>query len=70
LDEPTSGMDPYSQRQTWNLIRRCLTGRTVLLSTHSMDEAEALGDRIAIMVNGVIKCCGSPMFLKNKYGNH
>ena len=58
LDEPTSGMDPYSMRLTWQLIKRIKKGRIVLLTTHSMDEAEVLGDRIAIMANGSLKCCG------------
>ena len=58
LDEPTSGMDPYSMRLTWQLIKKIRKGRIVLLTTHSMDEAEALGDRIAIMANGSLKCCG------------
>ncbi|CAA0837437.1 ABC transporter A family member 1 [Striga hermonthica] len=58
LDEPTSGMDPYSMRLTWQLIKRIRKGRIILLTTHSMDEADALGDRIAIMANGSLKCCG------------
>ena len=41
----------------------------MLLSTHFMDEADLLGDRIAIMAEGVVQCCGSSLFLKNKYGN-
>lgn len=68
LDEPTSGMDPYARQKTWELIRRHLPGRTILISTHCMEEAEAVGDRIAIMVNGVVKCCGSSMFLKSRFG--
>lgn len=68
LDEPTSGMDPYSMRLTWQLIKRIKKGRIVLLTTHSMDEAEVLGDRIAIMANGSLKCCGSSLFLKHQYG--
>ncbi|XP_050384665.1 ABC transporter A family member 1 isoform X3 [Argentina anserina] len=68
LDEPTSGMDPYSMRLTWQLIKKIRKGRIVLLTTHSMDEAEALGDRIAIMANGSLKCCGSSLFLKHQYG--
>ncbi|KAK9664352.1 hypothetical protein RND81_14G035600 [Saponaria officinalis] len=68
LDEPTSGMDPYSMRLTWQLIKKVKKGRIVLLTTHSMDEAEALGDRIAIMANGSLKCCGSSLFLKHQYG--
>ncbi|KAJ8755578.1 hypothetical protein K2173_022157 [Erythroxylum novogranatense] len=68
LDEPTSGMDPYSMRLTWQLIKRKKKGRIILLTTHSMDEADELGDRIAIMANGSLKCCGSSLFLKHQYG--
>lgn len=68
LDEPTSGMDPYSMRLTWQLIKKVKKGRIILLTTHSMDEAEVLGDRIAIMANGSLKCCGSSLFLKHHYG--
>ncbi|KAK6149139.1 hypothetical protein DH2020_016664 [Rehmannia glutinosa] len=68
LDEPTSGMDPYSMRLTWQLIKRLKKGRIILLTTHSMDEADALGDRIAIMASGSLKCCGSSFFLKQHYG--
>ncbi|XP_027928069.1 ABC transporter A family member 1 isoform X2 [Vigna unguiculata] len=68
LDEPTSGMDPYSMRLTWQLIKKIKKGRIILLTTHSMDEADELGDRIAIMANGSLKCCGSSLFLKHYYG--
>ncbi|CAH8265610.1 unnamed protein product [Arabidopsis lyrata] len=68
LDEPTSGMDPYSMRLTWQLIKKIKKGRIILLTTHSMDEAEELGDRIGIMANGSLKCCGSSIFLKHHYG--
>ncbi|GFY96206.1 ATP-binding cassette A1 [Actinidia rufa] len=68
LDEPTSGMDPYSMRLTWQLIKKIKKGRIILLTTHSMDEADVLGDRIAIMANGSLKCCGSSLFLKHQYG--
>ncbi len=44
--------------------------RTILLTTHFMEEADVLGDRIAIMAGGQIKCCGSPMFLKKYYGKY
>lgn len=50
----------------------CVTsaaGRTILLSTHHMDEADLLGDRIAIISHGKLKCCGSPLFLKSTYGD-
>ncbi|XP_058425894.1 phospholipid-transporting ATPase ABCA3-like [Diceros bicornis minor] len=68
LDEPTSGMDPVSRRFTWDVLQRCKQDRTVLLTTHHMDEADILGDRIAIMVKGSLQCCGSSVFLKKIYG--
>uniref|UniRef100_A0A668AI68 ATP binding cassette subfamily A member 3 n=1 Tax=Myripristis murdjan TaxID=586833 RepID=A0A668AI68_9TELE len=68
LDEPTSGMDPSARRATWELLQGEKRGRTILLTTHFMDEADLLGDRIAIMAGGELQCCGSPLFLKNKYG--
>lgn len=52
LDEPTSGMDPYSRRSTWNIIQKNKKGRVILLTTHFMDEADCLADRIAIMADG------------------
>lgn len=68
LDEPTSGMDPSARRFTWDLLQQQKEGRTILLTTHFMDEADILGDRIAIMAEGKVKCCGSSLFLKSKYG--
>lgn len=68
LDEPTSGMDPAARRQTWEILQRYRKGRTIILTTHFMDEADILGDRIAIMSEGVVKCCGSSLFLKKQYG--
>ncbi|KAG8513504.1 LOW QUALITY PROTEIN: ATP-binding cassette sub-family A member 3 [Galemys pyrenaicus] len=68
LDEPTSGMDPVSRRTTWNLLQSYKQDRTILLTTHNMDEADVLGDRIAIMVKGSLQCCGSAVFLKKIYG--
>merc|ERR1712226_772777 len=68
LDEPTSGMDPFSRRFTWNVIRQYRQDRCIILTTHFMDEADILGDRIAIMAEGQLRCCGSSLFLKNHYG--
>ena len=68
LDEPTSGMDPSARRSTWDLLQTEKIGRTILLTTHFMEEADLLGDRIAIMASGQIQCCGSSLFLKKKYG--
>ncbi|CAL8279233.1 unnamed protein product [Lota lota] len=68
LDEPTSGVDPYSRRSIWDLLLKYRNGRTVILSTHHMDEADLLSDRVAILSKGRLHCCGSPLFLKNCFG--
>lgn len=68
LDEPTSGMDPFSRRFTWNVIRQYRENRCIILTTHFMDEADLLGDRIAIMAQGRLCCVGSSLFLKKHYG--
>lgn len=70
LDEPTSGMDPAARRQTWDILKRFKANRTMILSTHFMDEADLLGDRIAIMAEGVVKCCGTSLFLKKAFGKY
>eukprot|EP00736_Rhodelphis_marinus_P014162 Rmarinus@m.10137 len=68
LDEPTSGMDPYSRRAIWSLFREHKTNRTLVLTTHFMDEADLLADRIAIMDGGQLRTCGSSLFLKSRFG--
>jgi len=68
LDEPTSGLDPFSRRMVWELLRSMKPGRATVLSTHYMDEADILGDRIAILHEGCLRCCGSSNFLKRAYG--
>ncbi|KAH0500847.1 Retinal-specific ATP-binding cassette transporter [Microtus ochrogaster] len=68
LDEPTSGVDPYSRRSIWDLLLKYRSGRTIIMSTHHMDEADLLGDRIAILSQGRLYCCGTPLFLKNCFG--
>ena len=68
LDEPTSGMDPQARRYTWDLLQHEKKKRTILLTTHFMEEADILGDRIAIMARGQIQCYGTSMFLKRKLG--
>ena len=68
LDEPTSGMDTSSRRRLWEMLKQQKNGKIIILTTHYMDEADILGDRIGIMGEGKIKCCGSSLFLKNRYG--
>ena len=68
LDEPSSGMDTSSRRRLWEMLKENKNGKIIILTTHYMDEADILGDRICIMAEGKIKCCGSSLFLKNRYG--
>jgi ATP-binding cassette subfamily A (ABC1) protein 3 len=68
LDEPTSGMDPYSRRFTWNLLQKSRANRVIVLTTHFMDEADILGDRIAIVSDGRLHCSGTSLFLKARFG--
>jgi ABC-type multidrug transport system ATPase subunit len=68
LDEPTTGMDPVSRRQVWDLIERVKHERITVLTTHSMEEADVLGDRIGIMKKGRFICLGTGLHLKNKFG--
>ena len=61
LDEPTTGFDPHARRQAWSTIRSlCDLGKTVVLTTHYMDEAQNLADRVAVMVAGEIVAIGPP----------
>jgi ABC-2 type transport system ATP-binding protein len=69
LDEPTTGLDPQARRQLWDLIERFKTaGRTIILTTHYMDEAERLADRVAIMDHGRIIALGTPRELVRSMG--
>jgi ABC-2 type transport system ATP-binding protein len=71
LDEPTTGLDPQSRRQLWDIIRSFQRGGgTVLLTTHYMDEAERLCDRLAIVDHGKIIAEGSPADLIERLGGH
>ncbi|VDD78486.1 unnamed protein product [Mesocestoides corti] len=70
LDEPTAGVDPASRRSIWNFIFRFKHSRTIILTTHHMDEADILGDRIAIVSQGHLKASGSSLFLKSKFAKN
>eukprot|EP00760_Papus_ankaliazontas_P036329 PhM_4_TR8289/c4_g1_i1/m.92591/K05643/ABCA3; ATP-binding cassette, subfamily A (ABC1), member 3 len=68
LDEPTAGMDVQARRSTWELIQALTPGRTIILTTHFMDEADILGKNISIMSKGQLHCSGSSLFLKSRLG--
>eukprot|EP00731_Ephydatia_muelleri_P025971 Em0018g71a len=70
LDEPTTGMDPQVRREIWNLILKMKPGRVTIMTTHAMDEADILGDVIAIMANGSLKVMGTSVSLKNNYAGY
>jgi len=68
LDEPTTGLDPENRRQLWDILAQCRQGRAMVLTTHSMEEADVLCSRIAIVNNGVLRCIGPQVTLKSTYG--
>jgi ABC-type multidrug transport system ATPase subunit len=68
LDEPSSGLDIQARRQLWDMLRAQRKNRIILLTTHYMDEADILGDRIGIMTAGKMTALGSSMFLKSRFG--
>jgi len=67
-DEPSTGMDVYAQQKMWATLRRRAKNSAVIVSTHSMSEAAALCNKIAIMTDGHLRCIGSPEHLLDKYG--
>ncbi|KAJ8620984.1 hypothetical protein MRB53_029513 [Persea americana] len=68
LDEPTTGMDPITRRHVWDIIEDAKKGRSIVLTTHSMEEADILSDRIAIMAKGRLRCIGTSIRLKSRFG--
>ena len=69
LDEPTTGLDPENRRQLWDILSQCKGKRALILTTHSMEEADVLCDRIGIINKGNMKCIGNQTHLKNKFGS-
>ena len=67
LDEPSSGLDPVKRRELWSLIKKVVKNRSVLLTTHLMEEADTLCDSIGIITKGVLRCHGESINLKRKY---
>ncbi|XP_054989585.1 ATP-binding cassette sub-family A member 6 [Sorex araneus] len=68
LDEPTMGLDPFSRHQVWTFLKERQEGRVILLSTNFLDEADIVADRKVIMSDGRLKCAGSSVFLKRRWG--
>jgi ABC-2 type transport system ATP-binding protein len=70
LDEPTIGLDPVARLEVWNLIRKYVaSGRSILLTTHYMDEAEQLSDALAIINKGKVVASGTPLEIKRKFAS-
>ena len=67
LDEPTSGIDSSNRRFIWNIIKENKGDKIILLTTHFMDEAEYLCDRVGIIRYGEIQCVGNLANIKNKF---
>ena len=68
LDEPSSVMDTTTRRNLWEMLKKNKNGKIIILTTHYKDQADVLADRIGFMSEGKIKCIGSSLFLKNKFG--
>lgn len=64
----TTGMDPITRRHVWDIIEDAKKGRSIVLTTHSMEEADILSDRIAIMAKGKLHCIGTSIRLKSRFG--
>ncbi|XVF11962.1 hypothetical protein REPUB_Repub08aG0073700 [Reevesia pubescens] len=68
MDEPSTGLDPASRNSLWSVVKRAKQDRAIILTTHSMEEAEVLCDRLGIFVDGSLQCIGNPKELKARYG--
>ena len=68
LDEPSTGLDPASRATLWDVIKEAKKSRAVVLTTHAMEEAEELCDRLGIFVDGALRCVGNPRELTGRYG--
>ncbi|XP_072979542.1 ABC transporter A family member 7-like [Typha angustifolia] len=68
MDEPSTGLDPASRNNLWNVVKRAKRNRAIILTTHSMEEAEVLCDRLGVFVDGDFQCLGNPKELKARYG--
>ncbi|KAG9129488.1 hypothetical protein Leryth_013080 [Lithospermum erythrorhizon] len=64
----TTGMDPIAKRHVWDIILAAKQGRCIILTTHAMEEADILSDRVGIMAKGTLRCVGTSLLLKQKFG--
>ena len=69
MDQPTRSLDLVSRKQFWDMMHKRQKGRVILFTTDSMEEADVVADRKAVLSHGVLKCCGSSFFLRNRFGN-
>lgn len=67
-DVQTTGMDPITRRYVWDIIEDAKKGRAIVLTTHSMEEADVLGDSIGIMAKGKLRCLGTSIRLESRFG--
>ncbi|KAF3437769.1 hypothetical protein FNV43_RR20525 [Rhamnella rubrinervis] len=68
MDEPSTGLDPASRNSLWKVVKRAKQDRAIILTTHSMEEADILCDRLGFFVDGSLQCIGNPKELKARYG--
>jgi len=68
FDEPSTGLDPENRRQLWDILVKLKGKRAMLLTTHSMEEADVLCNRIAVVTNGILRCIAPQVRLKSLYG--
>uniref|UniRef100_A0A453FZP1 ABC transporter domain-containing protein n=1 Tax=Aegilops tauschii subsp. strangulata TaxID=200361 RepID=A0A453FZP1_AEGTS len=68
MDEPSTGLDPASRNKLWSVVKEAKKNRAIILTTHSMEEAEIVCDRLGIFVNGGFRCIANPKELKARYG--
>ncbi|GMJ05742.1 ATP-binding cassette A7, ABC2 homolog 6, A. THALIANA ABC2 HOMOLOG 6 [Hibiscus trionum] len=68
MDEPSTGLDPASRNSLWSVVKQAKRDRAIVLTTHSMEEAEVLCDRLGIFVDGSLQCIGNAKDLKGRYG--
>jgi ABC-type multidrug transport system ATPase subunit len=70
LDEPSTGLDPASRQNLWSVVKQAKRDRGIILTTHSMEEASVLCDRLGIFVDGTLVCVGHPKALTSRYGGY